>query len=533
MASIPISLPSDYWQSVSISKQELEFINNYLFENEIPLTEKELLPVLVEARISAERASLLKKQRGEGKVYLPKERYKTGDKLVFPALDWQKGKVAAVRPGVNPEIGEFEVIEVELKGGGKRSFAASLNDHKLNQPLDNPRDDDLFSQESILAVYGLELEKKLTAALQSDEGLVQIAGRWFPRALLVDVNVGHLNLAEAVLDEANGKPLSTHALLEQVELPDTVNPNLIEFSMNYALQEDERFDEVGPAGEVLWYLQRLEPEDVRQTPVQLRYTPIEYDRSVLTDEMLALEAELSDELSDADIPSEPVDEVIVSLTYPHWRAGTLPVSARVRTLFPTAYESPRVRFTLVDGQTKETMPAWVVRKNRYVYGLSEWYRKYSLIPGSMVAVRKGKMPGQVIVQNKSRRPTKEWVRTVLVGSDGGIVFATLKQNIAADYNERMIIAVPDVDSVDQAWAQAAKERAPFELLVRNIMLDLSKLNLQGHVHAQELYSALNIVRRCPPGPLLATLATQPAFVHVGDMHFRLEEPELWSPTARP
>ena len=66
-----------------------------------------------------------------------------------------------------------------------------------------------------------------------------------------------------------------------------------------------------------------------------------------------------------------------------------------------------------------------------------------------------------------------------------------------------------------------------------VMLDLSKLNLQGHVHAQELYSALNIVRRCPPGPLLATLATQPAFVHVGDMHFRLEEPELWLPTARP
>lgn len=525
MASIPINLPPDYWKSVSVSKQDLEFINNYLFENETPLTEKELLPVLVKARISAERASLLKRQRGEGKVYIPTERYKPGEKLVFPAMDWQNGKVVAVRPGVNPEVGEFEVIEVEFEGGSRRSFAANLTDHKLNQPLAASLSDDLLNQKSALAAYGVELEKKLTAALQSDEGLVQIAGRWFPRALLVDVNVGHLNLAEAVLDEANGKPLPTHALLEQVELPDNVNPKLIEFSMNYALQEDERFDEVGPAGEVLWYLQRLEPEDVRQTPVQLRYTPIEYDPSVLTDEMLALEAELGDELSDLASPPEPVDEVIISLTYPHWRAGTLPVSARVRTLFPTAYESPRVRFTLVDGQTKETMPAWVVRKNRYVYGLSEWYRKYSLIPGSLVAVRKGKMPGQVIVQARSRRPTKEWVRTVLVGSDGGIVFATLKQNIAADYNERMIVAVPDVDGVDQAWAQAARERVPFELLVKNIMLDLAKLNLQGHVHAQELYSALNIVRRCPPGPLLATLATQPGFVHVGDMHFRLEEPE--------
>ncbi len=525
MARVPSSLQPDYWKSLSIGKQDLEFIHNYLFENEIPLTEKELLPVLIEARISAERASTLKKQQGNGKVYLPKELYKAGDKLVFPALDWQKGKVIAVRPGVNPEAGEFEVIEVEFEGGGKRSFATNLNDHKLNQPFETSGADDLLSREHVLAIYGPELERKLTTALQSDEGLVKIAGRWFPRALLVDVNVGHLNLAEAVLDEANGKPLPTHALLEQVELPENVNPKLIEFSMNYALQEDGRFDEVGPAGEVLWSLQRLEPEDVRQTPLQLRYVPIEYDSSVLTDEMLALEAEIGDELSDLDSPPEPVDEVLISLTYPHWRVGTLPVSARVRTLFPTAYESPRVCFTLVDGQTKEAMPAWVVRQQHYVYGLSEWYRKYNLMPGSLVAVRKGKNPGQVIVQAQTRRPTKDWVRTVLVGRDGGIVFATLKQNISADYNERMIVAVPDVDGVDQAWLQAAKERTPFEVLVKNIMLDLSKLNLQGHVHAQELYSALNIVRRCPPGPMLATLATNPAFVHVGDMHFRLAEPE--------
>jgi hypothetical protein len=525
MASVPSFLQPGYWESASINKQDLEFIHNYLFENEIPLTENELLPVLVEARISSERASLFKMQKSEGKLYLPKERYKTGEKLVFPALDWQKGKVLTVRPGVNPQVGEFEVIEVEFEHGEKHTFAAGLANHKLNQPIETPIENGSLDQKAVLDSYGPDLEKKLNAALREDKGLVQIAGRWFPRALLVDVNTGHLNLAEAVLEEANGKPLMTHSLLEQVELPANVNPKLIEFSMNYALQEDGRFDEVGPAGEVLWFLHRLEPEDVRQTPIQLRYTPIEYDRSTLTGEMQVLEKELSDELSELEPPRAPVDEVIVSLTYPHWRAGTLPISARVRALFPTAYESPRVRFALVDGQTKEIMPAWVVRQQRYVYGLTEWYRRYNLLPGSLVAVRKGKNPGQVIVQAQTRRPSKDWVRTVLVGRDGGIVFATLKQNIYADYNERMVIAVPDVGGVDEAWAQTAKERLPLDALVNNVMLDLSKLNLQGHVHAQELYSALNILRRCPPGPLLATLATRPAFVHVGDMHFRLTEPE--------
>jgi hypothetical protein len=522
MASVPISLSVDYWQSFNVHKHDLEFIHNHLFENETPLTVKELLPVLVAGRIAAERAALLKKQKGEGRLYLPKERYKTGEKLVFPALDWQQGKVASVRPGVNPEIGAFEVIAVAFKDGSQHSFAASLSEHKLNHPQEAPQDDFLLNPERVLELYGAELEKKLAAALHSDPGLVQIAGRWFPRALLVDVNLGHLNLAEAVLEEAEGKPLPAHALLEQVELRDAVNPKLVEFSMNYALQEDERFDEVGPAGEVLWYLHRLEPEFVRQPPPQLRYAPIEYDRSALTEAMRALEAELGDELSELGAPAAPVDEVLVSLTYPHWRAGTLPVSARVRTLFPTAYESPRVRFALVDGQTKEVIPAWVVRRERYVYDLREWYGRNHLLPGSLVAVRKGKSPGQVIIQARTRRPTKEWVRTVLVGRDGGIVFATLKQNIVADYNERMVIAVPDMEGVDQAWAQVNKERPAFQTLVRNVMLDLAKLNLQGHVHAVELYSALNLFRRCPPGPLLAALAVQPGFIHVGDLHFRLE-----------
>ena len=45
-----------------------------------------------------------------------------------------------------------------------------------------------------------------------------------------------------------------------------------------------------------------------------------------------------------------VDEVTITLLYPHWRAGTLPISSRVHRLSPTAYESARVRFTLSDGK---------------------------------------------------------------------------------------------------------------------------------------------------------------------------------------
>ena len=524
MANVSLTLPPDYWKNFTPGKKDLEFISTYLFENETPLTEKELVPVLVQEHVRVEREALLKEQQGSGKTYLPKENYRTGDQIVFPALNWKKGTVVGTRPGVNPGLGEFSVIEVEFENG-KKSFAAGLADHKLNAPVEVTVDDVNLDPAVILKNFGADLELKLLKSLREDPNLVRIAGRWFPRALLVDVNVGHLNLAEAVMEEAGGKSLSATMLIEQLELPANVNPKLVEFSMNYALQEDPRFDEVGPAGEVLWCLKRLEPEDVQQIPVPLRYTSVDYDSSLLTPQMLKLVAEIDDELTESTTPAAAVDEVTIALTYPHWRAGTLPVSARVQSLFPTAYESPRVLFTLVDGQTGEEIPAWVVRQHGYVSGLSRFYKKYELFPGSLVVVKKGKKPGQAIITAKSHRPVRDWVRTVLVGSDGGIVFATLKQNLASEFNERMVIAVTDVAAVDEAAALLAKKRVPLEQTVADMMRELIKMNVQGHVHAQELYSALNIVRRCPPAPLLAILAGDKTYKHVGDMHFRMAEAE--------
>jgi hypothetical protein len=312
--------------------------------------------------------------------------------------------------------------------------------------------------------------------------------------------------------------------LKDVALPEGSNPKLAEFSLNFALQEDERFDEVGPAGQVLWCLRRLEPEEVREVPLHLRYSPIEFDRAALTPQMLDLEAQLDDELSDfAATPSKDVKEVTVALIYPHLRSGTLPLSARVRSLFPTAYESPRVRFTLVDGRTKQKMPGWVVREHRYVFGLRDWYRANDLMPGSLVRIRRGDQPGEVIIEAKTYRATKDWVRTVIVGADGGMVFAMLKQSISAEFNDRMAFAIPSREAVDQLWLQDKKR--PFERLVADMIREMSKLTPQGHVHAQELYSGVNIVRRVAPAPLFALLASQPEFIHVGDLHFRLNDME--------
>lgn len=522
MASDPLISP-EYWSNIQITQQDVEFLHNYLFEHETPLTARELVSVFIDERIRAERLALKKRREVGGKTYFPKETYQVGDDVIFPALGWKHGKVSAVRAGTNPEIGTFDVLTVDLDGDSQRLFASSLAAHALNdQPV--TAEEDAINTDAIQRDHGSSLEKKIESAFQADEEIVRIAGRWFPRALLIDVNVGHLNLAEAVLDMSGGEPLPTSALLADVALPEGINPKLAEFSLNFALQEDERFDEVGPAGQVLWCLRRLEPQEVREVPLYLEYLPIEYDRSVLDPQMIDLEARLDDELSDADLrPNAEYREVTISLIFPHLRAGTLPLSARVRSLFPTAYESARVRFTLVDGRTKKRMPGWVVREHGYVFGLREWYKANELMPGSLVRIQRGENPGEVIIEAKTYRATKDWVRTVIVGADGGLVFAMLKQPISAEFNDRMAFAIPSMDAVDRLWLQ--NNMRPFEKLVADMIREMSKLTPQGHVHAQELYSAVNIVRRVPPAPLFALLSGNPEFIHVGDLHFRLGELE--------
>jgi hypothetical protein len=98
----------------------------------------------------------------------------------------------------------------------------------------------------------------------------------------------------------------------------------------------------------------------------------------------------------------------------------------------------------------------------------------------------------------------------------------LKQPISAEFNDRMAFAIPSMSAVDQLWLQ---NKRPFEKLVADMIREMSKLTPQGHVHAQELYSAINIVRRVPPAPLFALLSSKPEFVLVGDLHFRLVETE--------
>ena len=111
------------------------------------------------------------------------------------------------------------------------------------------------------------------------------------------------------------------------------------------------------------------------------------------------------------------------------------------------------------------------------------------------------------------------MRTALIGADGGIVFAMLKQIVTATFDERMAIAIPDVDAVDALW-KSGKQRGNPESALDFMAQELAKLNPQGHIHAQELYACMNLVRRSAPGLVICALAAGSKYQSVGNLYYQ-------------
>jgi|AutmiccommuBRH23_1029490.scaffolds.fasta_scaffold00711_24 hypothetical protein len=510
------------WDNFEVNNNDIEFIFSRLFDAETPTNTNDLVKILIQEKIRIERIRREGLERSKGDIYLPKDDFHIGQKLTFPALNFKSGEVKAIREGNNPEIGEFSIIKVDFSSVSTKEFASKLQDHQLNNTniiLDEETDLDF---DDIYGGYKKKISQLLIDKLNSNQDIVQIAGFWFPRSLLIDINIGYLNLAEAVLEVSEGGPLSTISIIEQIELPTDSNIMLTEFSLNLALQEDNRFDEVGPAGKTLWFLHRCEPDNVRTTPKFLNFDKQKhFDNSKYSDYLTQMNAGVFDELEYSRTDeNEPSKNVTISIIYPHIISGTLPLSSNLEKLFPTAYESPRIRFTFVDGDSQKKFAGWVIRDKKYVYGLEEWYKINEVLPGSLVHIKQGKIPGEVNVSIGKKRPTREWVRTATLNSEGKISFSMTKQLISTAFDDRMAIAISNHEQIVNLWDKYLN--IPTEKLVSNFVRELAKLNPQGHVHAQELYAAFNIVKRVSPSYVLFLLENSSDIEHLGDLYFRIK-----------
>jgi hypothetical protein len=515
-----------YWtDDFRITQADLDSIYSLFLEEERPFTNEELALHVIKRRLHDE-SEKMRKLVERGKVYQPKERYPVGAELIFPAQDFAVGRVVADRPGDNPEYGEFSVIKVEFEDKKQAEFASGLAvGHKLNLDMNGgsamPEGSQPDPQE-IYAAHHENIIETLEARLVDEDDAIYFGGRWFLKSLLLDVNIGNLHLAEALLDMAGGGPLTTSELLKDLELPKKSTEGLREFSLEVALSGDERFDEVGPIGHIWWYLKRLEPPEVFKIPDRLAFEPFPYPEDQVRGELKEIEIELDDEFSNLPPPEGRLDEAHLVLIYPHRRMGTLPLTSRVQQLFPTASEARRIRMTFIDAQAEnEEFAAWVVRDARCVIGLGEYYRKHRLPIGASLTIRRTDDPTRLIIDFEGHKARTEYIR-LAQPKDHKLTFANFKRSIGAGYDELMILGAEDIEGVDAIWNQVHRnKRISIVDIMRDLIPELAKLTPQDAVHAKTLYSAVNILRRCPPGPIFAMLVSRPEFDNVAGPYWRL------------
>jgi hypothetical protein len=517
----PQTQTRDYWLAkFAITDSDIEPIYNHFLEVERPLPIEAITKIVMAHRVAAEKQELNRRLSGR-KVYQPQQSYAVGDGIVFPALKFSYGQVVESRSGFNPQDGQFKVIGVEISGK-VREFAAELSgEHKLN--LDNGTaveqliDVDL---EELFAQYSSQVAPKVAAGLEQRPEFIRLAQEWFIKGLMAEINIGHLHLAEAVLEVSNGGPLPPEEILVHLDLSDNINTDVQRFSLNYALLQDNRFDEVAPKGKVAWFLQRMEPEGVRQTPERLVYEPVSYDRHLLTTEMLMLEQELDDEWSVDLKPPAKAEPTILSLTYPHRWAGTLPLSSRIVPLVPPS-RSPRQQIHLVDDETGEEMIGWIVQYQRYIHGLADWYARHQIPVGGFITLKPGPEPGVLLIGYDRRRNQKEWVRLATV-VDNRIRFELERRSISCGYDDLLIVGTDYVAAIDALWRRATEHKRSLTSLLIEVVPELINLGTQNSVHAKTIYSALNMLRRVPPGPVFAELVRHPAFKPLGDYYWQFD-----------
>jgi hypothetical protein len=515
-----------FWRDqFEVSANDLDFLYNLLLDTQSSKHLSDLAIALIEEYMRRENAQI-EAELAKGTVYLPKGQYEIGQTLVFPALEFATGEVVGIRPGQNPEHGNFDVIKVQFPNG-TREFASNLQtSHRLNQSNGSQLLNDAaqLSAEEIYALYQDEINESILYALEEGdrhEEFVEVDGVWLLADMLADIHEGHLNIAEALID-VSGEPQTTEQLLAELDLDPNVGETMQRISLEHALAHDERFDRVQSEGGVAWFLRRMEPPEVNKIPAALRPTHIRYNRAVLSVELLQTEWELDDEWGESTLSSElptVVPNTSFTLIYPHRRYGTIPLNGRTRSFFPHAKEG-KATVTLVDGRWGTKYTGWVVHEGRYVSGLSKWMEDHALPVGALLTLERTADPHEVVVDFRPRRPKREWARIATPDlEEGRLTFEMNKIQVACEYDEAMIVADQDPEAIDRLREQLAG--VDLNELVDQIVPELTKLNPQGTTHAKSVYSAVNIIRRVAPGPIFYALLSNRRFRDAGGGLFAL------------
>ncbi|MEA3406563.1 MAG: hypothetical protein U9R48_00600 [Chloroflexota bacterium] len=505
-----------FWRDeYQVSEEDLDLITGLILDEGTPQSLDVLTSAVILHHFHQEQEEVLR-QAEKGVIYRPADEYRVGDELVFSALDFAVGEVVGVREGDNPRYEPFNVVRVDF-GGEEREFASGFGHvHPLNRPVEEliSGTGEEMDEAELLRLFEHYVACALEPALEENKDFMRFGDSWFLSALLPEIHVGHLNLAEAIIYEA-GEPVRAEEMVEDLELEGgSVDAQI--FALNRALGEDERFDDVSLDDAPAWYLRALEPEAIYERPRvhEVGYGAEGGEYVGLT--MLDMIEEIGDELDDVEtIILEEVSDIHFEVVFPHLQAGTMPATRQFMRHLPSD-TGHHFSVTFVDGSTKEHMKVWVVPEEGYVCGLGDWYAQMGMCVGGRVTVSALEDPLTFKISVTPQRGRgSNWVRSVSVDNER-LVLQMQRANIAVDCDPNMMVNIPNPQEIVRLMERTAESDPPLGSLVRTAIRELVKLSSRGVVHAKAIYSVVNLLRRTGAVPIFSELTRNACFDPVGE-----------------
>jgi hypothetical protein len=142
--------------------------------------------------------------------------------------------------------------------------------------------------------------------------------------------------------------------------------------------------------------------------------------------------------------------------------------------------------------------------------------------GAMITLERSTTAGEIIVDFRTRRPKREWARIATANlAENRLSFEMNKVQVSCEYDEYLIVAEENRADLDALALQMDKTQVDIAQIVAQVVPELTKLNPQGTAHAKSVYSAVNMVRRCAPGPVFYALISNRRFRDLGNGQFAL------------
>jgi len=350
--------------------------------------------------------------RAEERHYAPGGQYKPGECIRFRG---QRSIVTNVLPASNPVQGDFSILTIRLPDDTERLMAADIPD----APVERQQQVTQEAVDAYLDTKGEEARAAVREALKSDARFVSCSTPrgelWCLRDMVPKVTPDEVRSAEAILPrELVNSELISHATEELTAviwgLDDDGSHDyaLCAFALSRALDAREAVLNLGDrwAHAEAWEALRAERETLT-SPRQP--SDIEIPKGLPEPSAAEIQEEDMRELAEREIAEEDEpekgtkeqrdleswrrdhpDHAVLTLRARHYYEGWLPLSTKVKRLFPPLSSGQQeVIFYHHFGDEPESFRAWVDWEQDRIWvsaGMYETFRGYGIYPGARLRI---------------------------------------------------------------------------------------------------------------------------------------------------